>query len=90
VALLDQLSDTMERRYSPDQIWTRAKMTPGKFEAMTKAIIGFEVEPTEIRGTRKFNQTKLGADLAATIDGQRRAGRDDIVAAIEEMTGRGE
>jgi transcriptional regulator len=89
VGLLDQLSDTMEERYSPEQIWTRTKMTPGKFEAMTKAIVGFEVEPTDIRGTRKFNQTKNGEDLAATIEGQRRAGRDDIVGAIEELTSRG-
>lgn len=90
VALLDQLSDTMEHRYSREQPWTRAKMTPGKFDAMTKAIVGFELQPTAIRGTRKFNQTKSGADLAATIEGQRRAGREDIVAAIEEMSGRGE
>ena len=46
------------QRYSPEQPWTRAKMESGKFEAMTKAIVGFEVEPTEIRGTRKFNQHK--------------------------------
>jgi len=89
VALIDQLSDTMERRYSPEQPWTRAKMTPGKFDAMLKAIVGFEVRPTEIRGTRKFNQSKTGADLAATIAGQRAAGREDIVAAIEELAPRG-
>ena len=90
VALIDQLSDTMEHRYSPDQPWTRAKMTPGKFEAMTKAIVGFGVEPTEIRGTRKFNQSKTGDDLLASIEGQRRAGRPDIAAAIEELSSRGE
>ena len=90
VSLIDQLSDTMEQRYSPEQPWTRAKMTPGKFDAMTKAIVGFEVKPTEIRGTRKFNQSKSGADLEATIAGQRGAGREDIVAAIEELRPRGE
>jgi transcriptional regulator len=90
VGLLDQLSDTMEHRYSPDQPWTRAKMGPGKFEAMIKAIVGFEVRPTDMRGTRKFNQTKSGEDLAATIEGQRRAGREDIVAAIEEFSSHGE
>jgi transcriptional regulator len=90
VALVDQLSDVMEGRHSPENPWTRAKMAPGKFEAMTKAIIGFEVDPAEIRGTRKFNQHKAGADLAATIEGQRRAGREDIVAAIEELTGSAE
>jgi predicted FMN-binding regulatory protein PaiB len=60
-------------------------MEPGKFEAMTKAIVGFEVDPTELRGTRKFNQHKTGEDLSATIDGQRSAGRSDIVAAIHEL-----
>jgi transcriptional regulator len=85
VELLDLLSDAMEGRHSPDAPWTRAKMEPGKFEAMTKAIVGFEVEPTELRGTRKFNQHKTGGDLQATIEGQDRAGRSDIVAAVEEL-----
>jgi transcriptional regulator len=87
VELLDCLSDTMERRHSPEQPWTRGKMTPGKFEAMSKAIVGFEVDPIEIRGTRKFNQHKAGNDLDASIEGQRAAGREDIVAAMRELTG---
>jgi transcriptional regulator len=90
VALLDQLSDTFEGRHSPHQPWTRDKMAPGKFEAMTRAIVGFEIDPVEIRGTRKFNQHKGAEDLAATIEGQRRAGRDDIAAAISEMATRDE
>ena len=61
-------------------------MEPGKFEAMTKAIVGFEVVPSEVRGTRKFNQHKSVEDLAATIAGQKSAGRDDIVQAISEAT----
>lgn len=89
IAFIDQLSDTMEHRYSPGRIWTRGKMAPGKFEAMTKAIVGFEVEPTQIRGTRKFNQHKTGEDLAAVIEGQRSAGREDVVAAIEDLTANG-
>ncbi|HUP67870.1 MAG TPA: FMN-binding negative transcriptional regulator [Sphingomicrobium sp.] len=88
VGLLDRLSDEMEDRHSPEKPWTRGKMEPGTFEAMTKAIVGFEVAPSAIRGTRKFNQHKKGADLAATIEGQRAAGRDDIVAAIEELVPR--
>lgn len=87
IELLDGLSERHEGKHSPDQPWTRAKMAPGKFEAMTRAIIGFEVDPTEVRGTRKFNQHKPTDDLAATIAGQQAAGRDDIVAAIREMTG---
>ena len=62
-------------------------MTPGKFEAMLRAIVGFEVDPTEVRGTRKFNQHKAADDLSATIEGQLGAGREDIVAAIREVAG---
>lgn len=87
VMLLDGLSERQEGRHSPERPWTRAKMGAGKFEAMTRAIVGFEVDPTDIRGTRKFNQHKAADDLAATIEGQLGAGRDDIVAAISEMTG---
>ena len=87
VELLDDLSDIHERRHSPERPWTRDKMTPGRFEAMTRAIVGFEVDPTEVRGTRKFNQHKTGEDLDATVEGQRAAGREDIVAAIRELTG---
>jgi transcriptional regulator len=90
IELVDELSDVMEQRYSPDSPWTRAEMTTGKFEALVKAIVGFEVPAAEIRGTRKFNQSKGRKDLAATIEGQRRAGRNDIVAAIEELMPRGE
>jgi transcriptional regulator len=85
IDFLDRLSDIHERRVQPDNPWTRDKMDESKFEALTRAIIGFEVVPTAIRGTRKFNQHKEGADLAATIAGQSRAGRDDIVAAIHEL-----
>jgi len=89
VELLDLLSDAMEGQHSSDKPWTRAKMGPGRFEAMTRAIVGFEVQPTALRGTRKFNQHKSGEDLGATVAGQRGVGRDDIVAAIEELTRNG-
>ena len=87
VELLDLLSARFEGKYSPDAPWTRDKLEPRKFEAMTRAIVGFELAPDAVRGTRKFNQHKAGEDLAATIAGQRGAGRDDIVAAIEGLTG---
>jgi transcriptional regulator len=85
---LDCLSDRFEGRLSPERPWTRAKMDLSKFEAMTRSIVGFEIEPLEVRGTRKFNQHKSGEDLAATIAGQQSAGRADIVQAISEVTGR--
>ena len=87
IALLDALSDRFENQLSPDKPWTRGKMAPGKFEAMLKAIVGFEVDPADVRGTCKFNQHKSADDLAATIRGQQAVGRDDIVAAIREANG---
>jgi transcriptional regulator len=87
VSFLDRLSDIHERRVQPENPWTRAKMEPAKFDALARAIIGFEVDPTAICGTRKFNQHKEGEDLAATTEGQWAAGRDDIVAAIRELKG---
>lgn len=87
VDLLDGLSERHEGRLSPDNPWSRTKMGAGTFEAMIRAIVGFEVDPAEVRGTRKFNQHKAADDLAATIEGQRGAGRDDIVAAIREASG---
>jgi transcriptional regulator len=90
VELLDRLSDAMETRHSPASPWTRAKMGEGKFEAMTRAIAGFAVDPDAFRGTRKFNQHKDRQDLAATIEGQRGAGRQDIIEAIGELVGEAE
>ena len=82
---LDLLTQTHEKRVEPENPWTRGKLEPGKFEAMSKAIIGFQVLPEAIRGTRKFNQHKEEGDLAATIDGQQKAGRDDIAAAVRDL-----
>ena len=82
---LDRLTDIHEQRVEPQSPWTRRKMGAGKFEAMSRAIIGFEVLPEAIRGTRKFNQHKEAPDLEATIEGQLKAGRQDIAAAIREL-----
>ena len=84
VDLLDRLSARFEGQVQPEQPWTRGKMEPGKFEALTRAIVGFEVDPLEVRGTLKFNQHKSGEDLTASIEGQAAAGRNDIVEAIRE------
>jgi len=56
--LLDDLSAAHEARLAPKPAWTRAKMSPGRFEAMLKAIIGYELGIEALRGTRKLGQTK--------------------------------
>ena len=85
VKLLDELSSRHEARLQPDRPWTRDKMEPGRFEAMTKAIVGFEIAIEQLRGTRKFNQHKDAKDIAAGIEGQREAGRHDIASAMSEL-----
>ncbi|WP_265571678.1 FMN-binding negative transcriptional regulator [Sphingomicrobium nitratireducens] len=76
------LSDRMERTYMPEDPWTHDKMKPGAFEAMLKAIVGFEFPAETVRGVRKFNQHKDAADIAASIAAQQSAGRDDIATWI--------
>jgi transcriptional regulator len=86
IDFLDRLSARFEGLYSPERPWTWDKMDQSKFEAMTRAIIGFEVDPAEVRGTRKFNQHKPAEDLAATIAGQEATGRHDIAQAIRSAS----
>lgn len=68
-ALLDDLSDAHEARLAPKPPWTRAKMTPGRFEAMLKAIIGFEMTIEDLRGTDKFGQHKSAPERQGAADG---------------------
>lgn len=67
--LLDELSAAREARLAPKPAWTRAKMTPGRFEGMLKAIIGYELAIEELRGTRKLGQNKEEADRLAAARG---------------------
>jgi len=68
-ALLDTLSAQHEARLVPKPAWTRAKMTPGRFEAMLKAIIGYELTIEALRGTRKLGQNKREAERVGAAEG---------------------
>ena len=67
--LLDALSAQHEARLAPKPAWTRAKMTQGRFEAMLKAITGFELTIEALRGTRKLGQNKKAAERAGAAQG---------------------
>jgi transcriptional regulator len=58
VRLVDELSAEREARLAPKPPWTRAKMSPGRFEGLLKAIAGFEMQVVEWRGTAKIDQDK--------------------------------
>jgi transcriptional regulator len=69
IALLDELGAAHEARLAPKPAWTRAKMSPGRFEKMLKAIAGYELLIEELRGTRKLGQHKSDAERAAAANG---------------------
>ena len=68
-ALLDALSTDHEARLVPKPAWTRAKLTPGRFEGMLKAIIGYELSIEALRGTRKLGQNKRPDERTGAADG---------------------
>ena len=67
VTLLDDLSAQEEARLAPKPPWTRAKMSPGRFEAMTRAIVGARMTVERLEGTTKLSQNKGEADRAGVI-----------------------
>lgn len=61
IALLDDLSAEAEARLAPKPPWTRAKMSPGRFEAMVAGVRGFRLSPTRFEGVLKLAQNKPDA-----------------------------
>lgn len=66
---LDRLSAAHEARLAPKKEWTRDKMSPGRFDAMLKAITGFELEIEALRGSRKLGQHKKAAEQQSAAAG---------------------
>ncbi len=64
VAQVDALSAQEEARLLPKPPWTRAKMSPGRFEAMSRAIVGARLTVERLEGTTKLGQNKNAADRA--------------------------
>lgn len=82
VALLDDLSAAHESRLLPKKPWTRAKMTPGRFEAMLPAIHAFELTVEALRGTDKMGQNKSAAEIEGAAAGLDGIGRGDVAALM--------
>jgi transcriptional regulator len=62
---IDTLSAKFENWLVPKKPWTSAKMTPGRLEAMKKAIVGLTMTVVDVEGSFKLNQHKSEADYAA-------------------------
>ena len=67
VALLDDLSAQEEARLAPKPAWTRAKMSPGRFDQMTRAIVGARLTVERLEGTSKLGQMKSEAERAGVV-----------------------
>lgn len=67
-AFLDDLSAEFEARLLPKPPWTRAKMSPGAFERMVRAIRAFEMIPAIFEGTTKLGQNKTAQARAGVIE----------------------
>lgn len=72
--LLDDLSAAFEARL-PKPAWTRAKMSPGRFEAMRAGVVGFVMAVERLEGVRKLSQNKP------------QAARLSAAAALEALRG---
>lgn len=82
VALLDDLSANHEARLLPKKPWTRAKMTPGRFDGMLKAIEAYELEIEALRGTAKMGQNKSAAEMTGAAAGLEVAGRTSVATLM--------
>lgn len=82
VALLDDLSAKHEARLLPKKPWTRAKMSPGRFEGMLKAIEAYELRIEALRGTAKMGQNKSAAEMNGAVAGLEAAGHLSVAALM--------
>lgn len=64
-ALLDDLSVHFEAPLAPKPVWTRHKMTPGRFETLLGGIVAFEMAVERFEGTWKLGQNKPAEAVAA-------------------------
>jgi transcriptional regulator len=61
--LLDDLSSRFEAALAPKPAWTRAKMSPGRFEAMLSGIVAFEMTVERLEGISKLSQNKPADEI---------------------------
>lgn len=68
IALLDDLSAQEEARLAPKPPWTRDKMSPGRFDAMLRGIVGARLTVSRLEATWKLSQNKSQADRQGVVD----------------------
>jgi transcriptional regulator len=66
--LLDDLSARYEGALAPKAPWTRGKMTAGRFEAMLRGIVAFEMAIERLEGITKLSQNKPASAMAGAAE----------------------
>jgi len=67
LALIDDLSAQEEARLSPKKPWTRDKMTPARFEGLSRGIVGCRLTVERLEGTFKLGQNTSEAERAGVV-----------------------
>lgn len=88
IALIDDLVDQNEAKLAPKPVWARNKMDSVKFEKMTDAIVGFEMEILAWRPTAKFSQNKPVEARENAAKALEENGRRAVAHMIREFGGK--
>jgi transcriptional regulator len=79
--LLDAMSAHFEARLDKPA-WTRERMSADRFDQLTRAIAGFEMEIKDIRATAKLDQDKPDAVRERLCDALDGRGETELAAAM--------
>lgn len=83
-ALLDRLSERFEGDLYPKPEWTRAKMSPGRFETMLGGIVAYTLAPDRLQGITKISQNKPAEARKRAGTHLKAAGGDPTISAMME------
>ncbi|MDO9336023.1 MAG: FMN-binding negative transcriptional regulator [Caulobacter sp.] len=83
--LLDDLSDRFETELLPKPVWTRDKMSPGRFESLLKMIVGYEVRVERFEGITKLGQNKPAEVRAKVAEALEAVGETDVAGLMSGL-----
>ncbi|MEQ1548056.1 MAG: FMN-binding negative transcriptional regulator [Chakrabartia sp.] len=86
IAQVDALSALHEARLAPKPEWTRDKMSPGLFDKMLGAIVGFEMRVTAWRETAKLSQNKAAVPREKIADALGANGQQSVALLMRQLS----
>lgn len=84
-ALLDDLSARFEGELAPKPVWTRGKMSPGRFEALLGGIVAFEAAVERLEGVWKLGQNKPAPARTAVASALEALGEREVSARMRDV-----